>query len=494
MLKHLYKTAFFLAVGFLSLQNSNAQCPSDNISVSNDTTCSNASFTDIQLTNTTLGAKYTFYVNSITIDSLVATTGGITSKIIPLQKLSIGKNTISINASKTGCPTVTLKDTGIVVVNQAPKINLQVIGDTICDNASFATVTILKANVEVSYQAYIGTNRIGATIIGNGGDILLIIPRSSLSLGINNVTISASVTGCGTVVLVQKAIIFVNPIPMSANLMVKGDTICSNNPFAKITITPSSKSLIYQIFSGTMALTDPFYGDSTKEFTVKKIPTEELSIGLNLIRVETNLNMGVCGGIVSLKAIATIVIHPAPEPPTLKLTGDTVFVTEKFAVVKIQDSPVWLEYSFHSSQMRDTSIVAMKPTVELKIPVGAPRGLPVGVHKIFLNATIAGCINLSIRDSVTIVVKKDPTLSNENYFVNSNFSVWPNPFSSELHVSSKLTGNVNVQIVDALGNVMHQQTVSANEEIKINPELKNGLYFLQMESEGKMELVKLIKQ
>lgn len=495
MYNKLYKSIIFLSVGFLSYHSSYAQCPNLNSFVIGDTVCSNSADASVSILNTDVGVSYQAFLGTTAVGDPVISSGqgSKIELVIPVSALSNGNNQVTIRTEKADCTPNVLSNVANIVVNLLPSSSLKVIGDTICSGRESAKIKILGTKQGESYQLFRGNVAITDPIFSNGSDIIISIPESSLNLGISTITVIASIHGCASVILDNPAIVVVNPIPvLPINYEVKGDTICSSNPNAEITITPTSKLTHYQLYKED-AFIDSFYGDSTNYFTVKKIPTSLLTLGENIINVKMSHDAGLCG-IVDLPLSTKILVHPAIEAPVLKLTGDTVYISDKFATVKIENSPIGLTYNIKQSQLPDTNIVANSNTLEYKIPIGDANGLLIGTHKIYLNAEIVGCNNVTIRDSIYVLVISDMPTSIQNELNNNSFMVWPNPFHSELHISSKGNGNMKVQILDGLGNKVHQQTISASEELKINPDLKSGLYFLQIENEGKIELMKLIKQ
>jgi len=499
MLKLLYKIAFFALFVLLCLQNSIAQCPSNSSTIVGDTVCSTNTSAPIVIHNAKVGAKYVFYLGKEAIDSAIATTTSF-SRIIPLSKLFIGKNELSIKAFYTGCPTTELLKKATVLVNHQPETNQFVIGDTICASALSAKIRIYGSWPGEKY--HVTLNNGGSKSISQTDTVSLYIMRSLLSLGANKISIHSSAEGCSEVVLQNQAIILVNPQVVVESYSVTGETICSSNPNAKITISPSSKLVKYQMYFDNMAFLDSFYGDSTKNFTVKNIPTLLLNplenqVTKKTITVKANIYTGTCGGIVTLQSDGIIFINPTPKPPSLELRGDTVTLPESFATITVINPIVGVKYMATESinQLKDSITSSTSNPIKLYIPVGESKGLSVGTHTVTVKAVIFGCTSQTLIETALIVVKPAITTSTDQDFATTNFNVWPNPFSSEIHITSeKLKGLLKIQIKDAIGNIVHQESVSNTQDLKLNPDLKSGIYFLQMESEGSKETVKLIKQ
>jgi len=78
------------------------------------------------------------------------------------------------------------------------------------------------------------------------------------------------------------------------------------------------------------------------------------------------------------------------------------------------------------------------------------------------------------------------------YFEGSDFSIFPNPFTESLHISSqKEMENVKIKIFDTNGMLVFIKQISKNENFDLS-NLKNGIYFLQVFDNGKSILTKKI--
>lgn len=79
----------------------------------------------------------------------------------------------------------------------------------------------------------------------------------------------------------------------------------------------------------------------------------------------------------------------------------------------------------------------------------------------------------------------------------SNFVVYPNPFNSELTITSNtfLEGNVEIEITDVLGARVQQLTTTfsnSSSKIELNSDLPKGLYYLTCNQFGRKMFVKKI--
>jgi hypothetical protein len=92
----------------------------------------------------------------------------------------------------------------------------------------------------------------------------------------------------------------------------------------------------------------------------------------------------------------------------------------------------------------------------------------------------------------------DPTSSEEPIQVNTEFDVFPNPFGNTLNLRSRsFQGELDVRLLDANGRVLYHQARTnwapgATQSITL-PELKAGMYFLQLSGNGYLWTEKLLR-
>ena len=487
MLKHLYKTAFIALLGVLSFQESFAQCSTKtDLAVTTISPICIGSITEVTIVGSELNKTYEVFNGTTSVSSAIAGTGA--NLTIPLNALPAGFYSLTIKVSSKGCSLVELTQKAILVINSGPNPTLQVTSNSPVCLGNASIVTIYNSQVGAAYQAFIDGLPVSATTLGTGADLSISI--ITLSPGNHIITIRASVAGCGIVQLIENVTILVYPVS-SYSFKVYGDTICSASAIAKLTITGSSSTIQYQMFRGSTPFLDPFFGDAGTNTTVKNIPTSLLTIGENTITVKATVST-TCQAVV-LSANATILVNPPPVYPTPIVIGDTVTFPASIARIRIKNPIQGQTYqAFEGGVQVASPVVGFGEEIELLIPVGGTNGLTVGTHTINIRYSVGGCSSLPLSLQTTILVKPKVTTSIEDELITSNFAVYPNPFSSGFVISSKWNGNL--KMIDALGNVVLQQTFTTNEEIKIDPDLKKGLYFLQLESNGKREVTKLVKE
>lgn len=491
MLKHLHKTMLIASLGTLSFQNSVAQCPLSSSPIFGDTICLGNVSASIQLPAAQAGTKFVALLGSERIDSIVSTSNS-SSFLISTSKLLLGKNNIAIQANAPGCPTVNFKDSAAVLINTPPNPNLKVVGSTYCSGAETAIIIIYGTKPGEIYQAYIDTNPIGASVESVTDTLALTIPTGELQRGLNQIVIKATAVGCGSVMLTNKAT--VNPMPfVDYFFSVVGDTICSSSSFAELTFKNTSPQVNHQIYLNNNAVLDPFIG-ANSDF-VKRIPSSFFAVGQNKIMIQAALQH-ICGTTL-INTTANVLVHPAIKFDEPVLIGDTVTMPVSFATIKVMNPEVGVSYqAFQAGNILGNSVISFNSSspLELTIPVGPPNGLDVGANEVSVAFVTIGCENKTISDTTIILVKPQVISALQKDISAGNFSLYPNPFHSELHFSSNLNSNVKIQIVDAFGKIVHQQTMTTNDEVKIDPNLSKGLYFVQWETEGKRELTKLIKE
>lgn len=490
MLKHLYKTSIIALLGVLSFQNSFAQCPTHTAIVSDDTVCSNAGTVAIKISNAIIGAKYVAILGANRIDSIIATT---TSALIimPITKLSIGKNKLAIQAIVIGCPIVSLVDSAMVLVNQPPRTDQRIVSKPYCPGSSEASIIIYGTRPGENYEPNLNGIAIGASVKSVSDSVPLNISVSELLNVPNEIYFFVSVPGCALVQLENKGYIMREPF-VDYFYSVVGDTICSSNSFAELLFRNTSPIVDHQIYINQIAVLESFKGESNN--FIKKIPASLLTVGANEIKVQALVTTG-CATY-SINTTASVLVHPSIKFDEPILIGDTVTLPTGFATIMVVNPIPGVFYSAFKgiSPIGSPTLSASQNPISIKIPVGTPNGLAVGTHEITVSFTTFGCGEQTIDLKTIVVVKPEVVTSIEEKLRTTNFAVYPNPFSSEITINSKLIGQLKLQITDAVGNIVYQESISDAQDLKLSPDLKSGLYFLQMESEGVRGIVKLIKQ
>ncbi len=92
-------------------------------------------------------------------------------------------------------------------------------------------------------------------------------------------------------------------------------------------------------------------------------------------------------------------------------------------------------------------------------------------------------------DALTI----NRTLLTTNSFLNSNFSIWPNPAANEINMANKSNATIHaIQISDVHGRVIREVNGSANQ-ISI-ADFNSGVYFIKITTDQGTLTTKIIKE
>ncbi|MGL2962664.1 T9SS type A sorting domain-containing protein [Flavobacterium sp. RSB2_4_14] len=110
----------------------------------------------------------------------------------------------------------------------------------------------------------------------------------------------------------------------------------------------------------------------------------------------------------------------------------------------------------------------------------------------FLNATTGWCGGFSSDPFTDGIFKFTGTLSNNQFNANS-FKVYPNPSSSFVTISSEQLDTFNVKVTDLTGKVMMTKDYSGVENTVDVSSFATGIYFFEIKSDNKSEIIKIIK-
>ncbi len=106
-----------------------------------------------------------------------------------------------------------------------------------------------------------------------------------------------------------------------------------------------------------------------------------------------------------------------------------------------------------------------------------------------------GVLNLSPVGAVDAYIQKitqsSPSVSISEGAMNSNFSLYPNPATTEFTITNAEIG-ARITLVDLAGKVMYTGTVSSNNHVISSKDLVSGIYFVQVENNGQTSQKKLV--
>lgn len=456
--------------------------------LSGDTICLGA-VAQVKVFYTIQGKSYQAYAGDKALGTAVTSTGNGSTVVLNVGNLGLGSHTIGLRSSDLVCSS-SPRGTATVLVNQGVDVAIGVKGDTICPYADSAEITLYNTQEYVRYQATFNGNAVGYSKYGNGGTLILRIPRATLlQLGIHNVSIQAYVQGCGTVQLIHTATISVLPVVDYFNLDLTANTpICATEPFVKIKVNhtvPGSYLSFYKNNALWFAQTVP--KDSTSlSFT---FPTDTFQDGNNGIKA--NATMITFCNVLTLADSITITVHPVPPFPfelkedTLRTNADNQFVPLVFSQK---------EYSLNLTlKQMNASFLTMHVVGLVKDTLPIPMSfLSLDTNRIKISAEPIGCGTKAYEDTLVIIVKQGIVNFLDKQETKLLSKIGPNPFSTTLSIQLAKAGQFHLRIMDAIGALVHEQGVHSSELTLPTP-WPSGAYYLELEGEGLKERYKLVK-
>jgi hypothetical protein len=85
-------------------------------------------------------------------------------------------------------------------------------------------------------------------------------------------------------------------------------------------------------------------------------------------------------------------------------------------------------------------------------------------------------------------------LDNESPTLNSKISIWPNPFSSQIHIQQSVQEKNNIIVQDILGNTMVEVIDNTNDVWFDTSTWPVGMYILKYENKAMSKTIKLLKK
>jgi len=125
--------------------------------------------------------------------------------------------------------------------------------------------------------------------------------------------------------------------------------------------------------------------------------------------------------------------------------------------------------------------------VQYKVKIDA--GLPIGAT-IENTAAIYFDFNAPVITNTTLNTVVAPNGINE--ISNNFFTVYPNPSSEKITIRSTSTGLHKLILTDVAGRIVYKNEFTGNEFNFYVNEFASGMYFLNLESDGKSEVLKIV--
>jgi len=170
------------------------------------------------------GISYQAYLGATSIGASQNGTGADLVLNIPANNLSLGSNSISIQASINGC-VVTLSNQAIVNMANPPSADRSIEATTCVESGSPAIITIQDSEVGVSYQLRNDADNanIGTTVTGTGGVITLSSEAVTSPITFN--ILGTGTAGCDATTEVGGTInVFVNTLAIDAKIIPDAET------------------------------------------------------------------------------------------------------------------------------------------------------------------------------------------------------------------------------------------------------------------------------
>ncbi|MFN3405647.1 MAG: glycosyl hydrolase family 18 protein [Cytophagaceae bacterium] len=165
------------------------------------------------------GVSYRAYIGGTAVGTAVNGTGGNINISIPSANLSVGSNTITIEATKTGCGAENLSTQPVITVNSTPAQPSNIVGSaTVCagTNGTYSVTSVTGVNYTWSYT---GT---GVTFTGSGNSVTATFASNATA---GNITVTPSNTcGPGTA---RTLAVTINNVPAQPSNITGSATVCA---------------------------------------------------------------------------------------------------------------------------------------------------------------------------------------------------------------------------------------------------------------------------
>lgn len=355
-----------------------------------------------------IGVSYQVFEDFLTLSVIKA--GNNANLTFAIANLKEGTHILRVQALTPGCGAGELETKPIVIVNPLPNDSLLVlIGDTICSTEDSASVTVLHTKKGVTYQAVLGTIDQGPskTSPANDATLVLKIPSAPLAFGNNTIRMSGEIGGCKKVYFAKTALVIKNKLPDGNNLILTGDTICSNSDSAYVQVANTEIRVRYRAKLGIDVVGSAKTSTADGATVILGIERTALQIGNNTLSL-TGTIPG-CSELTFADKTVIVRVNESPDS-TLGLVGDTVCSNSAFATVKVIGSKAGESYqAYEESKPIGSPVLSAGGTVILTLPIGSGQLDPTQlVHELKVKSTINGCIEVTLRDSAFVLINTQP--------------------------------------------------------------------------------------
>lgn len=161
---------------------------------------------------------------------------------------------------------------------------------------------------------------------------------------------------------------------------------------------------------------------------------------------------------------------------------------------------LWLSIGFSSLQAQNALVVKEKSGTQTSFTLSALRKLTFPAGSMMVNKTdgssstftLSTIRSLNFSDQINPI---SPIVKKER----SNLTLYPNPVIDQLQISYETLkeGNVQAEIIDLQGRILHRQAISSQEGTNQATipvaQLQKGLYLFRLQNGNIVETLKFLK-
>lgn len=308
------------------------------------------------------------------------------------------------------------------------------------------TVSIAANNTTICAGDFVTLNASGAdTYMWNTGAITNIITEMPTATTLYNVVGTSALSGCSTTITQN---VVVNPTPLVFVYAAKS-TICAGQALNLSAVGPTGTSFMWS--------------NNVSGQSISVSPTSNASYTLS----GTGAN-GCIG-----YAVQAVSVQPAPvitvvnSQPSDMCIGDSQTLTGSGAI-----SYLWVSASNGVNMIGNPLTISPNATTIYSVTGTDANGC---VGKTTVTQNVKECVGLK-----------------ENKL--NGVSVYPNPTSGDITIELNNNSEKTVQVMDVTGRVISSST-STEAVVRINlANVSNGIYYVKIQSNASVEVVKVVKQ
>ncbi|HTF81044.1 MAG TPA: gliding motility-associated C-terminal domain-containing protein, partial [Cytophagales bacterium] len=363
------------------------------------------SLVTLQLSQTQKDIVYTLKDNGVVRATKTATLSGEVLNFGPIGvALTPREHVFTISASSDGCDTVQLTSTATVTINARPNADaIQITADDtiLCDGQSVSFDVETTKGAEYSYQVLANGTNLGTALPGNQGKRTF--GTFSLPVGIHQISVIESVTGCSSDTTASITVQVDAPPADTALVQVSTDTSCTDASIT-VSVSKTQKDITYTLFYRQDNKSPVKYQSQKANANAEVLTYLLLNLGAGDYEFYVKANNAGCDSI-TLTSKAKVVVTQKPDDKMILEYNSPICIGDTVAL-KMRTTQARITFDIYRKSGVDSTLLGNTTN---NMYTTAPY-MSSGVDTLFVIAKTKGCTPVRLDAQANIEINKLPNL------------------------------------------------------------------------------------